>query len=166
MTPTYTLARHRHNQAAWAAATAASVRGCRFSVAKGKAIIEAAGLADQVANPPSAEHLDEMHRTWRAAIIKAAEAHGVRMTHGVAAKLINVYFKYQSADQHPPIDAVLLKGLSDSNVGGFRAVWDEARRIRWSKFSSANYEKVIHHARLALQGKPLWMIEEHWCGHQ
>jgi hypothetical protein len=163
---TYALDEHHHRFAVWAASRAASVKGCRFSVEQGKAIIDAVGLAEKVADPPGPEALDDAHRVWRNAVIEAAKAHGLHFTHGVAAKLINVYFKAQHADQHPPIDAVLLTKLSDGNFGGFRAVWEEARRIRWSRFTSADYETVIHHARIALHGAPLWMIEEHWRGHQ
>ena len=163
---TYALAEHHHRFAAWAASRAASVKGCRFSVEQGKAIIDAVGLAEKVANPPSADQIDDAHRAWRRALIEAANAHGLKFTHGVAAKLINVYFKARHADQHPPIDAVLLIQLADGNFGGFRAVWKKARRIRWSHFTSDDYETVIHHARIALNGAPLWMLEEHWRGHQ
>jgi hypothetical protein len=163
---TYALDEHHHRFAVWAASRAASVKGCRFSVAQGKAIINAVGLAERVANPPDQDQVDDAHRAWRNAVIEAAGAHGLAFTHGVAAKLINVYLKARHADQHPPIDAVLLTQLADGDFGGFRAVWQEARRIRWSHFTSDDYETVIHHARIALNGAPLWMLEEHWRGHQ
>jgi hypothetical protein len=67
---------------------------------------------------------------------------------------------------HPPIDAVLLAELASRNFGGFRAAWNRARRIRWSKFNSSNYQTVIQHVRAALNGAPLWTIEQHWRGHQ
>ena len=141
---------------------AASVKGCRFSVERGKTIIDAIGLAEIVANRPSPDELDEAHRAWRHAAIKAAKAQGLTFTHGVAAKLINVYFKARQVfDLHPPIDAVLLTELSVQNFGGFGAVWNKARRLRWSNFTSTDYETVIRHVRLALHGAPLWMIEQH-----
>jgi hypothetical protein len=66
----------------------------------------------------------------------------------------------------PPIDSVLLKELSVRDVGGLRREWNEARRVRWSKFDSAQYEAVIAAMRLALGSAPFWTIEQHWQGYQ
>ncbi len=118
-----------------------------------------------------------MHREWRNAVIRAAGQEGVTATHGVAAKLINCYVKVRLVcaghhedarvkAMHPPIDEVLLRRLVKLNVGGYEGQWKKAREIRWSKFNSAQYEKVIGLIRMALPGRPLWMIEEHWAGHQ
>lgn len=164
----YDLAEHHHRLDASTASSAASVKGCRFSVERGKAIIDAIGLKTAI-EPTGAEQTDAQHRVWREAAIKAAEAQGLQFTHGVAAKLINVYLKARrlgGPDQHPPIDSVLLTQLSAENFGGFRAVWDRARRRRWSKLTSDDYEEVITHVRLAMAGEPLWKVEEHWCGFQ
>jgi hypothetical protein len=51
-------------------------------------------------------------------------------------------------------------------VGGQVKRWREARRWRWSKFTSDQYEQVIALIRQSLNGQPLWMIEEHWKGNQ
>ena len=67
---------------------------------------------------------------------------------------------------HPPIEEVLLKRLAEFNVGGFGEQWKMARQIRWSKFNSDQYEKVICLLRQAAPDRPFWMIEEHWAGHQ
>lgn len=56
------------------------------------------------------------------------------VAHGVAAKFINMYLKlalfcwgYDShvkvANLHLPIDAVLLKALRRSNIGGLKSRW-------------------------------------------
>ncbi|HEV3247016.1 MAG TPA: hypothetical protein VG124_07415, partial [Beijerinckiaceae bacterium] len=58
-------------------------------------------LPKVVANPPDQDQVDDAHRAWRNAVIEAASAHGLAFTHGVAAKLINVYLKARHADQHP-----------------------------------------------------------------
>src|SRR3990172_188327 len=169
----YTIEEHRHRFAAWAAGTAANVKGCRFSVEQGKAILEGAGLSlllHDPANLPNPLDVDIAHRAWRKDVIAAAQRQGLNFTHGVAAKLINIYFKagFVCAGHHndarvqvlhPPIDSVLLRELSEQNVGGFHHVWNEARRIRWSRFNSQQYEKVIKSIRAALQDNaPIWTV--------
>jgi len=182
-TPTttpYGIERHCHLLAAWAASRAASVKGCRFSVEQGRAILESAGFDDSYSTPemlPAPTEMDEKHWAWRAALIDAAEVEGVKFTNGVAAKLVNVYLKirfvcgghhaHERVHQlHPPIDAVLLKKLGAFNIGGHAKAWRKAELTRWSKFNSNEYEAVIGLIRDALQGEPLWMIEEHWQGNQ
>jgi hypothetical protein len=102
---------------------------------------------------------------------------GLLFTHGVAAKLINMYLKtifvcggHNSHENvislHPPIDAVLLKSLRTQDVGGFKEQWKQAEKVKWSKFSSDNYESVIGNIKKAMNDKPLWFIEEYWQGFQ
>ena len=73
--------------------------------------------------------MDEEHRRWRAVVKKAAKFEGLNFTHGVAAKLINVYLKSRFVcgghhahkrvhNLHPPIDAILLK--RDVGLQGLR----------------------------------------------
>jgi hypothetical protein len=126
---------------------------------------------------PSVEQLDTEHKKWRDGVIKEAEDMGLLFTHGVAAKLINIYFKtvficggYDANDKvktlHPPIDSVLLKSLRDKDVGAKKKQWGKAVNIKWSKFTSNQYQSVIDDIREVLNGKPLWKIEEHWQGFQ
>ena len=92
----YGIERHSHLFAAWAASRAASVKGCRFSVEQGRAILEAAGFEANFSTPdqlPASGDMDETHRQWRGSIIKAARSQKLTFTHGVAAKLINCYLK-------------------------------------------------------------------------
>ena len=121
--------------------------------------------------------MDDTHRRWRASVIGEAEARGLSFTHGVAAKLVNIYLKSRfvcggSHDHprvrclHPPIDSVLLRTLSTLDVGGHRVEWKRATKTRWSKFSSQQYERVIALVRDVSKGRPLWAIEEHWSGYQ
>jgi len=176
----YSIAEHKHRFAAWAAGRAANVSGCRFSVQQAKRILEAAGLKDlvgDVQNLPSPGQVDTSHRKWRNTVIAAAKAEGLLFTHGVAAKLINIYLKAcfvcgglhndaRVRALHPPIDSVLLDELSTLDVGGFRTEWNVARRARWSNFDSAQYEAVIRHIQLSMKGSPLWEIEKYWRGFQ
>ena len=178
----YDINIHVHRLAAWAAATAASsAKGKRFSVAAGVTLIEAAGLHRLVGSPgnlPEPSQMDAAHCTWREAVIGAASRAGLNFfTHGLAAKLINVYLKvvfvntaYASdlrvAALHPPVDRELLKGLAKSGRGAPRT-WRTLRDAAWSKFDSDTYQEAIDAIRAALlPGQPLWAIEEHWQGYQ
>jgi hypothetical protein len=177
---TYTVDQHRHRFAAWAAGRAASLKGCRFSVEQAKSIIEGAGLKPLLASPerlPVPTDIDGVHAAWRGKVIATASTLDLTFTHGIAAKLINVYFKaafvcgghhdhVRVAALHPPIDALLLDALAKSDLGGQKAAWKKARALRWSKLNSKQYQAVIDAIRLAIPGKPLWHIEEHWRGFQ
>jgi hypothetical protein len=178
----YSLSAHRHRFAAWAAGRAASVSTCRFKVSQALAIIESVGLQTFLDNPallPRPGEMDSAHREWRASVIGTAKKKfGIRMSHGVAAKMINVYFKSgivcaahsdlpRVSALHPPIDAVLLAELARNNVGGLLKQWSTAKRHRWSNFNSREYERVIAAIRESLRaGEPLWKIEKYWQGHQ
>lgn len=174
----YSIEEHRHRFAAWAAGRAASVNGCRFPVEEAKGILERTGMNTFIFHPehlPLPHDIDSIHREWRRKVIEAA--HGYPFTHGVAAKLINIYLKAAfvcggSHDDdrvralHPPIDSVLLEELYRRNIDNRKSVWDEARRIRWSNFTSDQYEKVIRNIREAMKGAALWEVERYWKGHQ
>ena len=171
---------HKHLFAAWAAGRAASTITVRFSVEQGKHILEAIGLNRDLAHPdqlPSSSEIDVAHRQWRLKAIEAAGGSGLSFTHGIAAKLINVYCKSRFvcggfhehpsvAALHPPVDAVLLATLAQGEFSGERMVWRKAQKKRWSKFNSEDYELVIQAIRRGLAGGPLWLIEQYWRGYQ
>lgn len=178
----YTINLHVHRLAAWAASTAASsAKGKRFKVSAGLMLIEQIGLHRLVGSPgnlPARADVDAAHQAWRLALIQAASANGQEFfTHGLAAKLINVYLKvafvntaYATSPQvmamHPPIDRELLTGLIDSGLGTPKT-WRRFRNMAWSKFDSSTYQAVIDAVRDALPpGQALWTIEEHWKGYQ
>lgn len=178
--PGYGIERHKHLFASWAASRAASVNGCRFKVQHGREILESSGFTPAFCQPtqlPTTAEVDASHRDWRTSVIEAAKSRGLSFTHGVAAKLINVYLKSRFVcgghhehqrvrDLHPPIDDELLKTLIKKDTGGFRTQWRQARRWRWSKFTSEQYEQMIEMIRQSLNGEPLWKIEEYWKGNQ
>jgi hypothetical protein len=181
-TSAYCILEHRHRYASWAAARAASTsKTCRFTVETGKRIIEAVGLPSLLASPdllPSSDEMDVAHGRWRDAAIESATGFGlVGFGHGVAAKLINVYLKgafvcggsdthERVVALHPPIDSLLLEELYKNDVGGQRKTWAKAKVQRWSKFNAEQYQEVIDSIRISMAGRPLWLIEEHWCGYQ
>lgn len=192
----YSLIEHRHRFAAWAAGRAAGTKGCRFAVEEGRGLIEGTDIpsyaADQQSAPESPEDFDARHRLWREQMVAQATARRIGgtagcFTHGVAAKLINVYLKStvicsisptslekQSRTNiiHPPIDRLLLLALSHHarSIGSIKRVsdchWRRYALLGWSKFNSDQYEDVIREVRRFSDGKPLWMVEEHWIGHQ
>ena len=177
----YTIAEHKHRYTAWAASRAASTKTCRFEVLMGKEIIEVIGLHRLISDPntlPTPAQIDATHREWRSAAITAANGKGlIGFSHGIAAKLINVYLKgafvcggheghANVAALHPPIDSLLLDELYSLNVGGLREQWLTARKLRWSKFNSVQYEAVINAIRQAMGTAPLWQVEAYWRGYQ
>ncbi len=178
---TYSITIHQHRLAAWAACRAASVKDCRFKVRDGVKYLAACGLDESLASPdqlPDPVALDRQHRLWRESLIQsAARSHSRVLSHGIAAKLINIYLKvrfvcawYHDHERvrglHPPIDSLLLDSLCEQNVGGLRADWQSLRKVRWSKFASVDYERAIVLIRKALDGQSLWKIEEYWQGYQ
>lgn len=176
----YTIEQHQHLYAAWAASRGASVTGCRFKVEQGRQMLEACGFGPDFSDPnqlPTPEKVDEHHRLWRASAIKSAKRHSLTVTHGVAAKLINLYLKCRFVcgghhdhphvrKLHPPIDSVMLKAFIQCDVGGLIFEWRRLQNRRWSKFSSAEYEEAVDLIRQSLMGEPLWKIEEYWQGNQ
>jgi hypothetical protein len=175
----YTIQEHQHRFAAWAAGRAASVKNYRFSVAAATEMLKEAGFTEEflVEHLPARAEIDEVHRGWRNAVIKAGGQRKLPLTHGVAAKLINVYLKARFVCGghalhervrclHPPIDRVLLEELAKKDVGGSGQKWLKFAGWRWSKFSSEQYQEVINTVRGRCEGRPLWEIEEYWVGHQ
>lgn len=178
----YGISDHKHRYAAWAAGRASATSSlCRFEVNQAKEILEDIGLDELLSNPdrlPPVAEIDVTHRAWRtAALASAARLRIGGFTHGVAAKLINVYAKGvlvcaghhdhpKVVALHPPIDSVLLDALYANSQGDLKAAWGRARRARWSKFTSEQYEDVIAAVRQKMGNRPLWEIEEHWQGFQ
>lgn len=177
----YDIRKHKHRFSCWAASRASSVKGCRFSVLQGKMIIEGSGLQNVVDElslfPSNYTEFDKFHAEWRERVISKAREIGLIFTHGVAAKLINVYLKstlvcggYEDVDQvalvHPPVDQLLLKALREKGPEDMRPTWKRALKKRWSKFDSDDYQNVISGIRKMMGGRPMWEVEEYWQGYQ
>jgi len=175
----YTIFDHKHRFASWTAATAAR-QGCRFKVETGRSIIEQSGLNLLLSSPdnlPLPEDIDNAHREWRESVIQVASTLNLIFSHGVAAKLINIYLKtafvcggfhedVRVKALHPPIDRLLLGELARKNVGGISKHWDSAQKIGWSNYDSDTYELVIGLIRRIMGDDHLWKIEEYWQGNQ
>ena len=135
-------------------------------------------IASAIDNLPQPKDFDFQHSEWRNCVIQAARQKHLTFTHGVAAKLINVYLKSifvcsgnhedpRVKALHPPIDKVLLDALYEQNIGDKRKEWQTARKIRWSKLNSEQYKNVISAIQLTIpEGNALWQIEKYWKGFQ
>jgi hypothetical protein len=177
----YSIEEHKHRFAAWAAGRAATVNKCRFKVEAAKNILEMSGMkeiAGNIDNLPQPEDFDVFHERWREKVILVADDLKLTFTHGVAAKLINVYLKsiYVCGENHaepkvraihPPIDSVLLDDLYNQNVGNLKSEWHKARTARWSKLTSNQYEDIIKAVQKVIPpDQGLWKIEKYWQGFQ
>lgn len=176
----YLIAEHRHRFAAWAASRAASVKGCRFKVEIGRSLLETTNLFSIAETPDHLpDNIDHAHRNWRQTIItNGKNKYKKDLTHGVAAKLLNVYLKslfvcggYHHHEKvkslHPPIDSLILDELTERNIGGLEKVWKRYANIGWSKFSNDDYEDLIKNIKQVIQpDSGLWSIEEYWKGYQ
>lgn len=173
----YGIGPHIHRLAVWVASRAASTSTCRFSVETGLFIIETA-MAELLSGKkpwPEPSCMDEFHRELRQPVIAAAASRKLRFSHGIAGKLINMYVKVAflsrkncreplSAAWHPPIDGEMLNTLARLS-GPDQALWRRLNKVRWTKFSSSDYEEAIEGLkRLLGEGEPLWMAEQYWGG--
>lgn len=169
----YDHSEHAHRFAAWAAGRAASTPTLRLKVGDCQKWVEAvpelrkcAGSIDEL---PNAESFDAAHRQWRGKLIKQAQNQA--MTHGIAAKIINIYLKaavshWRDQDNpkvkamHPPIDRLLLKALRDECP----AIW-QGQNLSWSTFDEEQYVDVINRVKRTVgTDEPLWKIERYWRG--
>jgi hypothetical protein len=177
----YKIQDHIHLFSSWAAGRATSVKNTRFKVEIGQKILTKSSLKHFILNPdllPDNEAaFNYSHKQWREEIIALAKQEGLSFTHGLSAKLINIYLKsiiicggfYEHKKAkfiHPPIDRVLLRELAKVNFNEKGEFWKECEKIAWSKFTSDQYEKVIHEIKIGLNEADLWQIEKHWKGHQ
>lgn len=175
MPKTYTIHVHTHRFAAWAAASGASASPkCRFRVEDGKAFLEAVGLDVRLCRPsqlPKLSQIDQVHAQWCKRVMAEARKRKLKFTHGIAAKLINLYLKAKftcggHADHpnvaalHPPIDSLLLKALNRT--------LPSAQRLptNWSTFDAKAYQEAIATLRLSTAPLPLWTSEALWQGHR
>jgi hypothetical protein len=170
----YSIGEHVHRFSIWAAARASSTVTRRFSVAEAKTWIESVPeirtCADNQGSLPEPSQFDSAHKNWREQIRVASGTKEV--SHGIAAKLINVYLKSTLVRTefvfspnvmaiHPPIDRLLLKEL----VKKCPKIWS-GQKLSWSTFTSEEYQDVIDKIRKMVGDKGMWTVEQYWPGHQ
>lgn len=174
-----------YKYAVWAASTAARVRvkNSSFTVEQGKRIFDSLNFKRFVANPDilpdDSLAFDELHANLREQIInKAKVLLNKEFSHGVAAKLINIYFKtiyvcggYYKHNNvrfiHPPIDSVLLNAIEKKDEFKANPLCIKAiKGKRWSKLHSNEYQTIITELRKVMNDSPLWLVEKYWPGHR
>ena len=110
-------------------------------------------------------------------IALAKEKYDLNWTHGVAAKLINIYHKTMficdgSVSKgitkfiHPPIDSLLLDKLSRNFSGDLHLKFKAAKKVCWTNFSSKDYQNVINAIKDIVGNQSLWSIESYWRGYK
>ena len=191
----YNHTEHIFRFAAWSASTAARASfNCIFKVKVGSAILKDSDLykySNSFQYLPEPNKFDAEHKKICKKIIESSKNYkndiSGKFTYGIAAKLLNCYFKsiyliqFQSSlDKnnqskvdaiHPPIDRILLTALSKDNNEKSKErdkFWKEMVKKGWSNFDYKQYEKVIKKIKEVQKEKnePLWMIENAWIGHQ
>lgn len=181
----FTLEENRHKYAAWCAAKAASTKTMRFSVKCAGSWIDKTSLREISKNwdaLPSPDDFDDVHREIRKTLLEASCKSNKKITHGIAAKLINIYLKtifvvgveinYKKLAPknklklnaiHPPIDRLVLRKLYSAKFT------DEVgpaikSPMSWSQLSSHDYESVVKRAR-QVTACQLWRLEALWPGY-
>jgi hypothetical protein len=196
-----------------AARASSTSPNCRYEVWIAKVLLDNLGFGSDLLCPddlPSKDELDDKHRAWRkkmvedagpliekvyAEKVEAAREKAAKekkkftkpkkpvFTHGVAAKLLNVYVKSvfvcgfgdvheRAGAFHPPIDKLLLDMLIEKDKNAKRLKrWRKLNKRGWSNFESKEYEDAIGLVRqlMAERGQSendLWKIERLWPGHQ
>ena len=191
-TDVYSHSEHIFRFAAWSASTAArSSPKCRFSVKIGNKILLDSDLhkySKSFNYLPEPNDFDIEHKKLCNKIIQSSKKYlPKKFSYGIAAKLLNCYFKsiyliqfHSSLDKnnqskvdaiHPPIDRILLTALSKDNNEKSKErdkFWKEMVKKGWSNFDYKQYEKVIKKIKEVQKEKnePLWMIENAWIGYQ
>ena len=187
----YTYAEHRFRFAAWAAARAVKKLSAKKSTKNLTTILldilrdkkigfrEISGKDNWLLE---VDAFDIQHACWRNRICKLAnkkqithtDLNGKGMSHGQAAKLINVFIKtlmpsdmYNIPPElrecwskvHPPVDRDMLKEMDNCGFGNGNVHWVEEYEP-WTQLTSCEYEKLINDIRLY---EPcLWKTERFW----
>jgi len=171
---TFSITTLQHQFASWCAARAVAVP---FASIKNKVVlaaIEAAGLQRYVGDPellPNPESMDSWHHDKCERVQHELAAYGSPRAYGVAAKIVNVYFKAiychpATCDHarvvalHPPIDQEVIVGMPQFGSGN-DALW---RAVRWTNLTAAEYHSLIMDVRARANGLPLWHVEQLWRG--
>ena len=148
-------------------------RGFSFKTKEGPDIFEAIGF-DKIAGKDDwlleIDGFDAQHKIWRDQLYKCLEDRK-GMSHGRAAKLINVFIKAlmpsdmskvsdelreRWGEVHPPIDRIMLEAMDSKEFGG-KKDWG---KVPWTKLKCKQYQELIDNIR---QHEPcLWKIERFW----
>ena len=175
----YTYAKHRFRFAAWAAAQAIQQPtrdGFGFKNKEATPLFEAIGF-DKIAGKDDwlleIDDFDAHHTIWRDGVYKRLE-NKKGMSHGRAAKLINIFVKAlmpsdmdtisdelqeRWCEVHLPIDRGMLKEMDNCGFGNGNVHWVEQYEP-WTQLTSCEYQCLINDMKVY---EPcLWRVERFW----
>ena len=201
MNEQYPYAEHRFRFAAWAAARAVKklsvpsskkpnkLTGILTDILREALFGKRAGegdwqLKDEILGDDwilRIEYSDTKHASWRKHICELATKKGIIhvdpketiMSHGQAAKLINIFIKAlmpsdmsKVSDElqklwgevHPPIDRIMLEAMDSKEFGG-KKDWG---KVPWTKLKCKQYQELIDNIRYHDKPKPSWKTERFW----
>lgn len=176
----YDIHQHKHTYAVWTASRAWNRHLKGGTLALAQQLIEIAGL-NEVRGP---EDIGVDVDAWlvekmRLMVSFAKQNRILGINYGRAQKLVNIYLKTklvcggQEAHPkvimlHPPLDSELFKGLRgalrDQKSSAAAIAFAAAQKgcKSWTNFELHDYLAHIKAIQLFMNGKPLWMVEEHW----
>lgn len=175
----YGFEEHSHRYAVWAAHRAA-FRGHKGAKAENISgwfrKVEYSDKSHLLKLSVDQKTFDQAHRRWRQEMITKSEAQdGVdALSHGRAAKAINIYLKtrYVLTDPccraafviHPPVDRLFLNAIQKQIPELKPAVWmpNKGRVIPWTKLDCEAYEELIAKLRAVSPKEPFWKMEFCW----
>jgi hypothetical protein len=170
----YTIEEHIHRFGLWAAARAANK-----SLLSNKEVQHVLGviqIREKVASLKKVNNLnDNQYTIWlkenctllinEIKKLNCKELKKVRISYGLAAKLISIYIKVVevipnkgnsqlSQIAFPPVDSILLKHINKS-----KKIFIETT---WSKYNWEEYLDVVQKLKSTNNNQPMWMIESNW----
>lgn len=171
---TYTVTEYRLDYAIWAAYRAAQAGSAK---AKGPELSEAlknCGVISYINSYSRCQVISEndfndRHKKWCKLIIEKVETDFQKeISYGIAAKLLNVFFKGYfilagnentslGMVAHPPIDSVLLKAFDKEKSTKL------ANKYKWQKLNETEYFDLIRFLKIGIDNnEPFWKIEKYW----
>jgi hypothetical protein len=166
----YSIEKHKHNFAIWAAARAAQ-RGFA-STAMVKQVLEDVDIQNEVErlnrDTLTAREFKDWHKRICDKILEKLKKRKKNASFGRVAKLVAIYIKVVvvigmrpdctlAKLAHPPIDRILLKQIASkySTLG-------HMAKLKWTQLSSEKYDEVIFQLLDLVRDEPFWKLERFW----
>lgn len=175
MTNSYSLKKHRHRFALWAAARAAQ-RGWTRTDAISLALCEGkiSDFSDDLCSRAfNQAEFDKRHADLCCSIMENLQSKNIaKVTFGRVAKLVAIYFKVtvvlndgcpidRKHAIHPPIDRILLTNLQAKKI--VSCLGERGNLIAWTDLNKQDYISLISKLRGVLaDADGFWKLEEYW----
>lgn len=176
----YDIHRHKHNYAIWTASRAWNRKLKGGDLALAQQLIEVAGLENVRGPDDIGADVDAwLQEKMRLIVDYAGQNQIPGINYGRAQKLVNIYLKtklicggFETHPKvsllHPPLDRELFDGLRrvfrEQKTSDAAAAFADAQKAcsSWTNFELQDYLAHIRAIKLFMDGRPLWMVEEHW----